>query len=84
VGILSETSETSNARRRTAQSDEPDPTVRFFWRIAFFALVTWIFARERLNAPLSAAQDFSVVEWQLAAVQGDISPAETRRQNGLK
>jgi hypothetical protein len=31
-----------------------------FLRIAFFALATWVFAGERLNALVSAAQDFSV------------------------
>jgi hypothetical protein len=51
--------------------------VRFLWRIAFFALATSVFAGERLNALVTAAQDFSVaIEWQLSAVQGDISPAE--------
>jgi hypothetical protein len=51
--------------------------VRFVWRITFFALVTSVFAGERLNALVTAAQDFSVaIERQLSAVQGDISPAE--------
>jgi len=47
--------------------------VRFFWRIAFFALATSVFAGERLNALVTAAQDFSVaIQEQLAAVQSDI------------
>jgi len=51
--------------------------VRSFWRIAFFALATSVFAGERLNALVTAAQDFSVaIQRQLAAVQGDISPTE--------
>ena len=51
--------------------------VRFFWRIAFFALATSVFAGERLNALVTAAQDFSVaIQEQLAAVQGDISATE--------
>ncbi len=51
--------------------------VRFFWRIAFFALATPVSAGERLNALVTAAQDFSVaIQRQLSAVQGDISPTE--------
>jgi hypothetical protein len=51
--------------------------VRFFWRIAFFALATSVFAGETLTALVTAAQDFSVaVQEQLAAVQGDISATE--------
>ena len=51
--------------------------VRFFWRIAFFALATSVFAGERLNAPVTAAQDFSVaIQEQLAAVQSDISATQ--------
>jgi hypothetical protein len=51
--------------------------VRFFWRIAFFALATSVFAGEKLNALATAAQDFSVaIQQQLSAVQSDISPAE--------
>jgi hypothetical protein len=43
----------------------------------FFALATSVFAGERLNAPVTTAQDFSVaIQEQLAAVQGDISPTE--------
>jgi hypothetical protein len=45
--------------------------VRFFWRISFLALATSVFAGERLNALVTAAQDFSVaIQQQLAAVQG--------------
>jgi hypothetical protein len=51
--------------------------VRFFWRIAFFALATSVFAGERLNALVTAAQDFSVaIQEQLAAVQSDISATQ--------
>jgi hypothetical protein len=51
--------------------------VRFLWKIAFFALATSVFAGERLNALVTAAQDFSVaIEEQLVAVQGAISPTE--------
>ena len=51
--------------------------VRFLWRIAFFALVTSVFAGERLNELVTAAQDFSVaIEEQLAAVQSDISATQ--------
>src|SRR6202035_1160315 len=51
--------------------------VRFFGRIAFFAFATSLFAGERLNALVTAAQDFSVaIQEQLAAIQGYISPAE--------
>jgi hypothetical protein len=51
--------------------------VRFFWRIAFFALATSIFASERLTALVTAAQDFSVaIQEQLAAVQSDISATQ--------
>ena len=51
--------------------------VRFFWSIAFFTFATSVFAGERLNALVTAARDFSVaIQEQLAAVQGDISPAE--------
>src|SRR6202035_1661679 len=51
--------------------------VRFLWRIAFFALATSVFASERLNALVTAAQNFSVaIQEQLAAVQSDISPTE--------
>ena len=51
--------------------------VRFFWRIAFFALATSVFAGERPTALVTAAQDFSVaIQEQLAAVQGDISTTE--------
>jgi hypothetical protein len=50
---------------------------RFFWRIAFFALGTSLFAGERLNELVTAAQDFSVtIQEQLAAVQSDISATE--------
>jgi hypothetical protein len=56
--------------------------VRFFWRIAFFALATSVFASERLTALVTAAQDFSVaIHEQLAAVQSDSNP--TRRKDGL-
>ena len=49
----------------------------FFWRIAFFALATSVFAGERLNSLVSAAQNFSVaIQEQLAAVQGDISATQ--------
>ena len=51
--------------------------VRFFWRIAFFALATSLFAGERLNALVTAAQDFSVaIQEQLTAVQSDISATQ--------
>jgi hypothetical protein len=51
--------------------------VRFFWRIAFFALATSVFASERLTALVTAAQDFSVaIQEQLAAVQSDISATQ--------
>jgi hypothetical protein len=51
--------------------------VRFFWRSAFFALVTSLFAGERLNALVTAAQDFSVaIQEQLTAVQSDISATQ--------
>jgi hypothetical protein len=51
--------------------------VRFFWRIAFFALGTSVFAGERLNALVTDAQDFSVaIQEQLAAVQSDISATQ--------
>jgi hypothetical protein len=51
--------------------------VRFFWRIAFFALVTLVFASERLTALVTAAQDFSVaIQEQLSAVQSDISATQ--------
>jgi hypothetical protein len=51
--------------------------VRFFWRIAFFALATSVFAGERLTALVTAAQDFSVaIQEQLAAVQSDISATQ--------
>jgi hypothetical protein len=51
--------------------------VRFFWSIAFFALGTSLFAGERLNALVTAAQDFSVaIQEQLAAVQSDISATQ--------
>ena len=48
--------------------------VRFFWSIAFFAFATSVFAGERLNALVTAAQDFSVaIKEQLTAIQSDIS-----------
>jgi hypothetical protein len=48
--------------------------VRFFLSIAFFAFATSVFAGERLNALVTAAQDFPVaIQEQLAAVQSDIS-----------
>ena len=48
--------------------------VRFFGRIAFFTLVTPVFAGEKLNALVTSAQDFSVaIQEQLSAVQSDIS-----------
>jgi hypothetical protein len=51
--------------------------VRFFGRIAFFTLVTPVFAGETLNELVTAAQDFSVaIEEQLAAVQSDISATQ--------
>ena len=51
--------------------------VRFFWRIAFFAFATSLFASERLNALVTAAQDFSVaIQEQLTAVQSDISATQ--------
>ena len=51
--------------------------VRFFWRSAFFALATSLFAGERLNALVTAAQDFSVaIQEQLTAVQSDISATQ--------
>jgi hypothetical protein len=51
--------------------------VRFFWSIAFFAFATSLFASERLNALVTAAQDFSVaIQEQLAAVQSDISATQ--------
>jgi hypothetical protein len=51
--------------------------VRFFWRIAFFGVATSLFAGERLNALVTAAQDFSAaIQEQLAAVQDDISAAK--------
>ena len=51
--------------------------VRFFWRIVFFALATSVFAGERLNGLVTAAQDFSVaIQEQLAAVQSDISATQ--------
>jgi hypothetical protein len=51
--------------------------VRFFWTIAFFAFATSLFAGERLNALVTAAQDFSVaIQEQLTAVQGDISATQ--------
>jgi hypothetical protein len=51
--------------------------VRFFFRIAFFAVATSAFASERLNALVTAAQDFSVaIQRQLSAVQSDISLTE--------
>jgi hypothetical protein len=51
--------------------------VRFFLSIAFFALVTSLFAGERLNALVTAAQDFSVaIQEQLAAVQSHISATQ--------
>ena len=51
--------------------------VRFFWRIAFFALATSVFAGERLNALVTAAQDFSVaLQEQLAVAQSDISATQ--------
>jgi hypothetical protein len=52
-------------------------------RSAFSRICTWVFAGERLNALLTAAQDLSVVERQLAALKGDLLPTETRRQHGL-
>src|SRR6201981_3860479 len=74
AGIFPETSETPIDCRLTARCDESDPMVRFFWRIAFFAFATSVFAGERLNALVTAAQEFSVaIQRQLAAVQGDIS-----------
>src|SRR5580704_8537360 len=51
--------------------------VRFFWSIAFFAFATSVFAGEKLNALVTAAQDFSVaIQEQLAAVQSDISATQ--------
>jgi hypothetical protein len=51
--------------------------VRFFWSIAFFAFATSVFAGERLNALVTAAQGFSVAtQEQLAAVQSDISATQ--------
>jgi hypothetical protein len=51
--------------------------VRFFFGIAFFAVATSVFAGEKLNALVTAAQDFSVaIQEQLSAVQGNTSPAE--------
>jgi hypothetical protein len=51
--------------------------VLFFWSIAFFAFVTSLFAGERLNALVTAAQDFSVaIQEQLTAVQSDISATQ--------
>jgi hypothetical protein len=51
--------------------------VRFFWRIAFFGVATSLFAGERLNELVTAAQEFSVaIQEQLAAVKSDISATE--------
>jgi hypothetical protein len=51
--------------------------VRFFWSIAFFTFATSVFAGGRLNALITAAQDFSVaIQEQLAAVQSDISATQ--------
>jgi hypothetical protein len=51
--------------------------VRFFWSIAFFAFATSLFAGERLNALVTAAQDFSVaIQEQLTAVQSHISATQ--------
>jgi hypothetical protein len=51
--------------------------VRFFWSIAFFAFATSLFAGERLNALVTAAQDFSVaIQEQLAVAQSDISATQ--------
>jgi len=51
--------------------------VRFFWSIAFFAFATSLFAGERLNALVTAAQDFSVaLQEQLAVAQSDISATQ--------
>ena len=51
--------------------------LRFFWRIAFFALATSVFAGERLTALVTAAQDFSVaIQEQLTAIQSDISATQ--------
>lgn len=51
--------------------------VRFFWRIAFFALATSVFTGGRLTALVTAAQDFSVaIQEQLPAVQSDISATQ--------
>jgi hypothetical protein len=58
--------------------------VRFFWRIAFFALATSVFAGERITALVTAAQDFSVaIQEQLAAVQSDISASQLVEKTGL-
>jgi hypothetical protein len=55
--------------------------VRFFWYIAFFAFATWLFAGERLNALVNAAQDFPVaIQEQLAAAQSDISANPTHQR----
>jgi hypothetical protein len=86
AGILRETLETPIDCRLTVGWVESGPTVRFCWSIAFFALATSLFAYERLNALVSAVQDFSVaIQEQLAAVQSDISATqliEKRRFDG--
>jgi hypothetical protein len=51
--------------------------VPVFRLTVFFALITSVFAGERLNALVTAAQDFSVaIQEQLAAVQSDISATQ--------
>jgi hypothetical protein len=41
-----------------------------FGELLSLPMATWVFAGERLNALLTAAQGFSVVEGQLAAGSG--------------
>jgi hypothetical protein len=48
--------------------------VRFFWRIAFFALATSVFSGERLTALVTAAQDFSVVIHERDGTQHGLLP----------